>query len=344
MDNNNLVLLNTGEGTRFNINTGDFSAIDLTFSDAMIATDLSWNPHSYLYSSDHLPLNIEYNRVQKPNNHHPIEKWNLKSADWINFSNYIQDNLPIFESNNDVNLLANEFSTVIKNAADQHIRKFTSPPHHNAVPWWNHECSKAIKASKQAFYKLKRQYTPENKIAFKKLRARARYILKKSKKESWTQYISSINTTTPTSEVWNKIRKIKGSNSTYKITSLLQDNTIITNDIDIAESFANEYADASSDDNYEPTFLQHKRTTETQQAIQHIANENHPLNSLITLEELEDALNINKDTSPGPDNIPYAFLKHLPVNAKYFLLKLYNKIYSSHTFPESWPWPLSYQC
>ena len=269
IDNNNLVLLNTGEGTRYNVNTGEFSTIDLTLCDAQIASDLTWNPHPYLYSSDHLPISIDHNRIHRPNINTTTEKWNLNSADWIGFSTFIDNNLPEIDLDTDVNIIIEELSTLMKNAAERHIKKFTPPTNHIPVPWWNAECNNAIKASKRAFNKLKRQYTPENNIMFKKLRARTRYILKKSKRESWAQYISTINSTTPPSEIWNKIRNIKGSNSTHRVTSLVQDDKVITSNLDIAEIFADEYANSSSDDNYSKTFLQYKNTTETRYIPSH---------------------------------------------------------------------------
>lgn len=116
----------------------------------------------------------------------------------------------------------------------------------------------------------------------------------------------------------------------------MHDNSIITDEIDIAEAFAEKYSRASSDENYDQSFIQYKHAREASDIIQHTGTERHPLNVPISINEMEDVLKNSKDSSPGPDNISYAFLKQLPDNAKQFLLKLYNKIYLSHQFPKAW--------
>jgi hypothetical protein len=60
------------------------------------------------------------------------------------------------------------------------------------------------------------------------------------------------------------------------------------------------------------------------------------LNLPLKIEELEDALSHCKSNSPGPDGIPYIFIKNLPYNSKNFLLALYNTIWENNVFPTSW--------
>lgn len=41
-----------------------------------------------------------------------------------------------------------------------------------------------------------------------------------------------------------------------------------------------------------------------------------------------------KNSSPGPDSIPYAFIKNLPEAGSNRLLSIYNQIWTTQTFPE----------
>ena len=54
------------------------------------------------------------------------------------------------------------------------------------------------------------------------------------------------------------------------------------------------------------------------------------------LEELKSALHRANDSACGPDAVYYKFLNHLPPSALELLLELYNKIWTSGTFPQSW--------
>ena len=59
---------------------------------------------------------------------------------------------------------------------------------------------------------------------------------------------------------------------------------------------------------------------------------NNPFNIL----ELKDAIQKSHDTATGPDEIHYQMLKHLPDNALLTLLHIFNDIWTTGVFPESW--------
>jgi len=52
-------------------------------------------------------------------------------------------------------------------------------------------------------------------------------------------------------------------------------------------------------------------------------------------EMLEAMSNLNSE-SPGPDNIPYCFIKNLPSNSLNQLLQIYNLIWKKGVYPDSW--------
>ena len=52
--------------------------------------------------------------------------------------------------------------------------------------------------------------------------------------------------------------------------------------------------------------------------------------------ELKEAIKTSHNTAVGPNEIHYQFLKHLPKNLLDYLLTIFNDIWISIKFPESW--------
>lgn len=121
INTNNLVILNTGANTRYNTQTGDSSAIDLTLCTASLATCItSWQPNEYLYGSDHHPIEITYdtgttNTIQTTN-----PKWNINRADWNGFSDYISKKLDHRYLRRNIEDTLNHLESTIIQASEQH--------------------------------------------------------------------------------------------------------------------------------------------------------------------------------------------------------------------------------
>lgn len=89
---------------------------------------------------------------------------------------------------------------------------------------------------------------------FKKLRAQVRFLVKRTKKNSWSKYASSIKSDTPMATIWNKVLKIKGSDTFHQITTLTTNDKAIIEKEKIAEIVANYSENNSSDKYYKPFF------------------------------------------------------------------------------------------
>lgn len=78
--------------------------------------------------------------------------------------------------------------------------------------------------------------------------------------ESWRQFVSSINRSTPISDVWKKIKKISGKSSIQKITSLDVNGITVTDDKHIADILSDTYASHFNNNNYDNAFITKKVT------------------------------------------------------------------------------------
>lgn len=106
---------------------------------------------------------------------------------------------------------------------------------------------------------------------------------------------------------------------------------LVSSKEEIAETLANTFQNYSSSTHWNINFLEHKVLEETR-IINTTGGEEDPINLPISKEELEDAINSNKNTSSGPDNIPLIFLQKLPQNAKEHLLNIFNIIWTKIHF------------
>ena len=343
INNHDIVLLNDLSPTHFNIPTGKTSAIDLTLCSNNIATSVEWQALDLLYGSDHFPILTSFNHTM-PNNQPQVNKWKFHKADWVEYKKIINLEInevnkmisnSILEGNIDINAITTNLCKIIEKAANQSIPKtsgiFKSRKH---TPWWNQECEDAIKNSKKAYNRYKKQNTLENQIEFKRLKATAKRIIKENKKSSWIEYLQTMNLQTPIKDVWKKIKSIEG-NHFQPITTIIENNHIINKPHEIANTFAETFAANSSDKHYSEEFLKFKNSIPPLANTDNEDNEND-LNKKFEIEELKSVLLSSKNSSPGPDSIPNILLKELPDSALKTLLDMYNIIYTKKLFPDIW--------
>ncbi|XP_072401022.1 uncharacterized protein [Diabrotica undecimpunctata] len=313
-EQSNLSVLNDSRPTRFNIQNGESSCIDLTICEPGLTPQLTWDRLDFLYNSDHYPLFIHNNKNQGGQTFTP--KWNLKNPNWNLFSNLIESSMTTFKSTPNIEETLENLVTIITKAAEKAIGKTTYIKQRNPVPWWNHECKTAVESSKRAFNQYKRYKTVENKIEYRKQGAIAKKTITNAKRQSWTQYVSTLYANTPMTEVWNKVRRISGLNSNQNIKSLEINGKAVTSNTEIVKILANTYKNRSSNTNYKKSFINYKQQEENKE-MSFIPNTGEPLNLPISQLEYTEALSNLKETSAGagPDDIPSIFIKHLPDSA-----------------------------
>lgn len=130
---------------------------------------------------------------------------------------------------------------------------------------------------------------------------------------------------------------MKHLNKHTRISDIEYSGNRITKPEDISNLFADHFQNNSANSNYSDLFLDHKTEAEATPLDMHEDNNTDPINLPISSYELEQAMaQCPLNSSPGPDDICYAFLVHLPEEAKEYLLKIYNAIWTSQTFPSEW--------
>ena len=88
-------------------------------------------------------------------------------------------------------------------------------------------------------------------------------------------------------------------------------------------------------ENYSAKFRKIKDQQEKQK-LKFTSDNTESYNSKFSLTKLTDALSKAHDSSPGPDDIHYHLLKHLPSSSLSILLEIYNSIWATGDIPKSW--------
>ena len=329
-----MTLLNTGEFTHYHIQTDSYSCIDLSIVSIEACLDFSWNvitpTENEQYDSDHYPIiitKIDDNRLT------PRKVFNLKKANWEDFKRlsemYIDvENLSIHDRNA---IITNHIMETAKRTIPYGL-----PPNKKKLqPYWNNECERAKLNKKRALRRWKRTRLLRDKIEYNKLKAIQKCIINKTKKNSWENFVSSINSSTPLTKVWTRVAKIAGKYN-KKIVPTIKDRqgNIQTDPEIVAEMLGESFASFSSGEAYTERFNRLRQQLERN----HIDFEEEEIeyNDPFSIAQLKDAINDCKDTSPGEDEVHYKMIKHLHPTALQEILILYNEVWMRSEMPEEW--------
>ena len=325
-----LNIFNDGSKTHFSTAYGTFSAIDTTFATPSLHMHFDWKTHSDLCSSDHFPIVISPIKKIVCNRR---SKWKINEADWTKFQNNTDNECVNYNNNIEENI--KNITSNILSAAKSSIPFSSGKPKRVPVPWWSAEVAEAIKNRKRALRIFTQYPTQVNLANFRKLRAKARKVIRSSMKISWENFVSSIDVNTSSKTVWNKIKSISGKHTYSSITSLNingQNETLINT---IATSLGTFFQTNSSSNLYSLEFRRSKHRLESV-PIDIDSDGLESFNKLFSMSELEIAIKKSKGSSPGPDNIHYDMIKNLPFSMKQQLLDLYNEIWQNHEYPDAW--------
>ena len=227
------------------------------------------------------------------------------------------------------------FTFILKDIAEETIPKTSAVPKRFNKPWFSDICKDAIKERNRTLERFKREPTEGKMNAYRAARAKARRYVRLSKKTSWRNYVSKLNSQGSVKSVWNRIRKIKGKESTNSIHHLSVNDRDVTSHRGIANALAANLSHNSSSAFSTDAFASVRKKAE-KQTIKFPSDNAEVYNKPFSTEELRDALRRAHDTAAGPDEIHYQLLKHLPDSSLLLLLNLLNKISLSGDFPLDW--------
>lgn len=320
LDEANLCIINNGSPTRRVLPTQNpNSAVDLTICSPSLASVLSWNILPTSFGSDHFPIVISIpNRATPARNFCPTLRFRLSiDSNWSSYSSSLDsrlESLPI--SSNNILDCYSKFVDAMTSSAAEHFPLKKPFNHRVSTPWWDSECTEAVKLRKAAEANYNAAMTVENFVKYKKFAAKAIRLFSKKKKEGWTRYCESLSPRTPSSLVWRQIKRYRGACNIENITA---------ND---PSSWLEAFSDKMA-----PPFVPYKDSFPSLPSYLPSQN-NFDCPFLFT--ELQLALDGLVDSSPGSDGIPYSFLKNASSTTKEYYLEIVNNIFEYGLIPKPW--------
>lgn len=328
VNSQNLFLHNHDTFTYQSPVNGTLSNLDLIFSTLNIASNIKTSVFDDTWGSDHFPIlctiDLEKNLHRKKS--HKIRSYRTKDLKFVTIlnNNYHQFNSSEFNA-----LPANDKYNRFTNFIIETLKKCTPIPrivnnkkHINPVPWWDNDCDKARRLKKAAYRKWCFTKSVDDRTKYNKLNYAANKLFKLKKKQSFIKFAESIDMHTDPTYVWKtcKLLKNKWCNvQPNNVQSNLQNDQCINDTLERIAPLGN-----VCECNQYPNFTASP-------------NNNSFFDKPFNIDEFNLILETKRNKSAaGMDGIDYITLKNLPNEYKCLILNIFNEIYLTHCYPDSW--------
>ena len=327
-DNNTMTVATTPGLPTYTSRTGNTSTLDLTICSNNILYAIETNSLAD-HGSDHLPVLTTVNLIPEKLTKTKRPKWKLNDKKWGNWAKDVAKETKIHNTVQEENIA---FTQNLTNAAEKHFKKTQDQSKTKfCKPWWTAECSKAVAKRRRARRQMERRPTIPNIIEYKRSVARAKRQIKTAKKETWKKFCSQLTPETPTTQVWNLIKKLNNGKITRN--QVLKINGIPIND---EESQANIFAEKIEEitNNLPDPITERQKIIIEQAKVEQL---NTAYNKRFSIEELRDSIrSLPSDKATGEDDVHNMFLKKLPVNKEKELLGMINRSWRTTKIPKNW--------
>ena len=327
--------LNSGIPTYERLDTHSSSCIDVSLCSLNILDRYSWNRSDFLHGSDHYPIILSANEpIQSPK---PHPSWRYDRANWNSFYHDTALN-PFFPEFylQTIDEAFLHFRSQILSAAESNIPK-SSSPRRPTNPWWSQDCAQAHREKRKLYKKYLQDRNQKNLLIYKVAAARSRRINRQSRRQYFRNYTSTITSSTPTSLVFQKVKKISGRPHNTPIVlryGQSMEDTISEPAI-VADALGFAFSSYSNSKTYSLDFNKIRNTLQSN-TLDFSTNTDQPYNHLFTRYEFDDSLKSCDSGAPSPYDISYEMVKHLHPTATAYLLKLFNRIWVESTIPKLW--------
>ena len=318
------VIANSGEPTRIGNIRQRNTAPDVAILAGSLAMNFVWKVLENSMGSDHLPcvLAVQTGQEEHIQKRFSTRKWNIGRADWKKYREDVRASLLASPTNpaDTFTLLSECYSVLIEALQEamkkQRLERRLNPRRgrHRPQPWWNEECTTAIKNRANAFRAFRRRSTPESLRHYKEISRQTSTTIQEIRAQGWKRFTASLTSRIGLQSVWRMARRYAS-----------RDAQIRGSCEDWSGDFLRLFTPDSAEE--EPPVWKEDHTHQ-QVGI---------FDSDITSTELEKALaQSGAISAPGLDGITYMMLAELPEIGKKWLKQMFNRIWRGETIPTQW--------
>ncbi|XP_077445624.1 uncharacterized protein LOC144066154 [Stigmatopora argus] len=304
------VPINDGRHTRVDPGNGSKSAPDITIVPEARQQHFSWTALETL-ASDHLPIPLTVTHSVPARVREGRLVWNWKGANWIGFTDAIEEKLRNYLEHTSIKQDAQRLETAILEAAYANIG--LKKAGQGGGPWMGAEVDGAIRRrdalKRDRHFHSDEYHLAENDVAVK---------ICERKLGIWKRKVLEAK---GTADMWSLLPKLEEGQGESKYKILMVDGQPRISALSKANAFKPAYQAASKlDIRKEDRWA--KRATNIE--LRKPTAEN-VLSAALTMKELHTAIAmLNPSKSPGPDQMHPKFLHHLGPTASNILLQTFN--------------------
>lgn len=155
LDKYDLVVINDGRPTRYDILRNRCSHIDLSVASSNLSRIGEWDVmDKHNLGSDHYPIICRFGRDLKREVEEKVPKYNFSNAKWDKFQECARSLIGEVDSEDSVDNWNDAISFMLHEAARCSIPVKQTPRPCMLVPWWNKECDEAVRNRNVAYRRL----------------------------------------------------------------------------------------------------------------------------------------------------------------------------------------------
>ncbi|GFU13599.1 RNA-directed DNA polymerase from mobile element jockey [Trichonephila clavipes] len=233
-----LCLLNHEEPTYFHEPTRFFHTLDLAICSPSLFPNLNLPVEMDLYNSDHFPVILSHDHDTGGKTFPPTYPYSCADRALFTQLAVIPDAMVKTES---IDTAVQEITNVLIAAADLSLPNVSSHSFQRYKPWWNTDCQTAYKNQRKLWGIFRRYPTTENLLAFKKAKANARRVRRRSQRQSWIRYVSSLTSSTSSKQLWKKVKAANGIYREFSFPILQTSDSVFSSPDEIANILAVRY-------------------------------------------------------------------------------------------------------